>query len=334
MSPHQATGHAVVVVMAKQPAVGRTKTRLCPPLSAVEAAELYQALLDDTITLVSRLRRFRLAAAVTPPAAIDAMRASVPRDALLVPVAGADIGACLDQATGHLFARGFCRVIALNSDGPTLPAEHIERAEALLEQADVVLGPNVDGGYYLIGLRRPCPDLFRDIAWSTGRVAAQTLDRAAALGLSVALLPPWYDVDTAADLERLRIELAGLPPQALTCTRRFFAREEVRRRDDARRERVCPRGLGGPAAEGEQPMSARSLCLSRFGGLAVGQEDEQKRYFREKRLYTLQVESTNACPAGCVYCYAGSDPEGHVGACLAGHSRAPARCRMPRCSRY
>jgi glycosyltransferase A (GT-A) superfamily protein (DUF2064 family) len=167
------------------------------------------------------------------------MRQSVPRESLLVPVEGADIGVCLSQATGQLFAGGSCRVISLNSDGPTLPAAYIERAVALLEQSDVVLGPSEDGGYYLVGLRRPCPDMFLDIAWSTARVAAQTLERAAALGLTVALLPPWYDVDTAADLERLRAELAGLPPHALTCTRKFFAREEVRRRDDARRERLA-----------------------------------------------------------------------------------------------
>ena len=236
MSGWQVTGRSVVVIMAKQPAVGRTKTRLCPPLSPCEAAELYKALLHDTITLVSRLRRIRLAAAVTPPSAIDTMRSSLPDDAILVPVEGADIGVCLSQATGHLFAAGFCRVIALNSDGPTLPAAYIARAHALLEQSDVVLGPNADGGYYLVGLRRPCPELFCDIAWSTARVTAQTVDRAAALGLSVALLPSWYDVDTAADLERLRVELACLPSQTLACTRRFFARQQVHRRDDARRE--------------------------------------------------------------------------------------------------
>jgi len=227
MSGEQALRRSVVVIMAKHPEVGRTKTRLCPPLSPSGAAELYEALLNDTITLVSCLQGIRLAVAVTPAAAVTAWRPGVPEGALLLPVEGADIGVCLSQATGHLFAEGFSRVLALNSDGPTLPAAHIERAEALLERSDVVLGPSEDGGYYLVGLRRPSPDLFRDIAWSTACVMAQTLDRAAALGLSVALLPSWYDIDTAADLERLRAELACLPPHTLAWTRRFFVQHEV-----------------------------------------------------------------------------------------------------------
>jgi rSAM/selenodomain-associated transferase 1 len=231
MSREQALRRSVVVIMAKRPEVGRTKTRLCPPLSPSGAAELYEALLNDTIALVSSLQGIRLAVAVTPPAAIIGWQPGVPEDALLLPVAGADIGVCLSQATGRLFAEGFARVLALNSDGPTLPAAHLERARSLLERSDVVLGPSEDGGYYLVGLRRPSPDLFRDIAWSTARVMPQTLDRAVALGLSVALLPSWYDIDTGADLERLRAELACLPRHALAWTRRFIARHDVSARN-------------------------------------------------------------------------------------------------------
>ena len=76
----------------------------------------------------------------------------------------------------------------------------------------------------MIGLKQACPELFRDIEWSSERVTAQTLARAQAVELSVALLPPWYDVDTSADLDRLQGELATLPATALPHTRRFFAR--------------------------------------------------------------------------------------------------------------
>jgi uncharacterized protein len=221
---------SVVVIMAKQPAAGRTKTRLCPPLSPADAAELSEALLLDTAALVSGVRDVELAVAVTPSAAVETMRPGLPAAALLLPVEGADVGACLGQATSRLFAAGFSRVMALNADGPTLPGTYIEQADALLGRNDVVLGPSEDGGYYLVGLRRPCPDLFRDIAWSTAGVMLQTVDRAAALGFSAALLPPWYDVDTAADLERLRRELACLPPRALANTRRFFAERAKRDR--------------------------------------------------------------------------------------------------------
>jgi glycosyltransferase A (GT-A) superfamily protein (DUF2064 family) len=104
-----------------------------------------------------------------------------------------------------------------------LPAEYVERAVDLLTNSDVVIGPAEDGGYYLIGLRQKHPGLFSDIAWSSSRVAAQTLERAATLGLTAARLPPWYDVDTPADLERLRAELVSLPPDVVPHTRRFLA---------------------------------------------------------------------------------------------------------------
>jgi glycosyltransferase A (GT-A) superfamily protein (DUF2064 family) len=237
----------VLVIMAKQPAVGRTKTRLSPPLTPAEAAALYEAMLRDTIQLGARLEGVRLAIAVTPPEAVSTFRRIGPPGVILLPVAGVDIGDCLSQVLGRLLAAGHPQAIALNSDGPTLPESRLRQAFAWLDadnadagrrrpgsgrqhpadnkhpSADVVLGPSEDGGYYLIGLKQACPELFRDIEWSSERVTAQTLARAQAMGLSVALLPPWYDVDTSADLARLQGELATLPPEALPHTRRFFA---------------------------------------------------------------------------------------------------------------
>ena len=92
----------VAVIMAKEPAVGRTKTRLCPPLSPFDAAGLYEALLHDTIALVSSVRGVRLAVAVTPASAIPAFRLRVPHDALLLPVEyrGAYRDKVVDVATG------------------------------------------------------------------------------------------------------------------------------------------------------------------------------------------------------------------------------------------
>jgi hypothetical protein len=164
----------------------------------------------------------QLAIAVTPPGAIALFEEWSPSGTLLLPITGVDIGDCLAQVLGQLLARGHTQALALNSDGPTLPASHLCRAIAYLDEADVVLGPGEDGGYYLIGLKEPHPALFRDIDWSTERVTAQTLARAEALGLNVALLPAWYDVDTASDLERLRVEVAALPDDAVPHTRRFL----------------------------------------------------------------------------------------------------------------
>jgi hypothetical protein len=180
-------------------------------------------MLSDTIELVSGLRGSELAIAVTPPAAAGAMRALAPAGSRILAVAGADIGECLHGVMQQLFSAGFTRVVAISSDGPTLPVARLEQARARLEDHDVVVGPADDGGYYLIGLRQPQPGLFHGVSWSTDRVAAQTRERAAALGLTVAELPPWYDVDTPADLARLQAELTSLPAAVAQGTRTLLA---------------------------------------------------------------------------------------------------------------
>ena len=110
----------------------------------------------------------------------------------------------------------------IGSDVPTLPSAVLGAALERLAGADLVLGPSEDGGYYLIGLREPRAALFADMAWSTEIVFEETMRRASALGLDVGLLPAWFDVDTAADLERLEAALAAPGPGARH-TRRFFA---------------------------------------------------------------------------------------------------------------
>lgn len=217
-------GATIVVVMAKLPEPGKTKTRLCPRLTPDEAADLYEALLGDTLDLVSGLRGPAVAVAVSPPRAIEQMARLAPPTVRVLGVEGADIGECLHRATQRLFRAGFMRVLAINSDSPTLPAEYIGRAVELLSANDVVMGPAEDGGYYLIGLRQQQPGLFVDIAWSSPHVVAQTLECAGRLGLTVARLPPWYDVDTPADLDRLRAELAVRPIGIAPRTRAFLAR--------------------------------------------------------------------------------------------------------------
>jgi len=114
------------------------------------------------------------------------------------------MGERLCGAFEDAFARGACNPVLIGSDSPTLPGELIASASRALEAHDVVIGPAVDGGYYLIGLRRPCPRLFEGIDWSTDRVLAQTQQRAREAGLAVFYLPYWYDIDTAADLELLK----------------------------------------------------------------------------------------------------------------------------------
>lgn len=217
---------AALVIMAKQPQVGRTKTRLTPPLRPEQAAGLYEALLRDTIDLVAGLEAVDLAVAITPAAAQPYFERITPPATWLLPVQGADIGVCLQQALGGLLDRGYSRALALNADGPTLPRAYLRQALDLLEDNELVLGPGDDGGYYLIGLKKLHRPLFRDIAWSTPQVLPQTRQRAAELGLQTALTPQWYDVDTLEDLRHLLAELPSLPPDRLAHTRAFLAQAD------------------------------------------------------------------------------------------------------------
>jgi hypothetical protein len=111
----------------------------------------------------------------------------------------------------------------MNSDGPTLPLDCLTGAfEKLANGADVVLGPAEDGGYYLIGLRRPAPRLLREVRMSTPHVLADTLAIAAQERLHVEMLPVWYDVDDAASLARLRVDLGTAPPDIARHSRAFL----------------------------------------------------------------------------------------------------------------
>ena len=124
----------------------------------------------------------------------------------------------------------------LNSDSPTLPTDILRRAAALLLEEGrecCVLGPAEDGGYYLLGMRRPHARLFADIAWSTGTVADDTRLRARELGLHVVELPEWYDVDDRAALRRLLDERddpardAFAAPATAACVERLGVRERL-----------------------------------------------------------------------------------------------------------
>jgi glycosyltransferase A (GT-A) superfamily protein (DUF2064 family) len=111
----------------------------------------------------------------------------------------------------------------MDSDSPTLPHRYLSQAfDVLSDGADVVLGPCDDGGYYLIGMKKPMPRLLRDVQMSTPSVAAETIALAKEEGLSLVSLPMWYDVDDAVSLSRLRREIESLHPSAVVHTREFL----------------------------------------------------------------------------------------------------------------
>ena len=143
------------------------------------------------------------------PDSVAFFRDALPDEVRLLEAWWPDFGDCLYGAIDQLLTLGHASAVVLNSDSPTLPTSLlVETAEVLSHPGDrAVLGPSTDGGYYLLGLKARHRRLFEDITWSTDQVAEQTLARAAEIGLSVHLLPAWYDVDDAQSLSVLYGEL-------------------------------------------------------------------------------------------------------------------------------
>ena len=212
-----------LIVVAKRPAPGQTKTRLSPPLKPEQAARLYEAFLLDTLDLVRSVPRTRPLIAYLPQAERGYFTALAPDFGLLLQ-RGSNLGERLDNALTECLTNGCEQAVIMDSDSPTLPAEYLAQAfDALAAGADGVLGACDDGGYYLIGLRRPAPRLLREVQMSTPSVVRETLALAEAENLQMAQLPMWYDVDTVWDLERLRAELGRLPPERGAHTRQTLA---------------------------------------------------------------------------------------------------------------
>ena len=211
-SPH--TSHltpqrTAVVIFAKAPIPGLVKTRLCPPLTPDEAATLHGSFILDALertkAAVAQLKlpidRYL---ACAPSATHVFFKIMEERQGVkLIDQVGDDLGARMNQAFQTLFAQRYRQVLLVGTDVPTLPLDHFKQALTALEPHDLVLGPALDGGYYLIGLKRPAPELFADIPWSTDQVLRRTQEKAATIGFKASLIEPWRDVDTLADLEAL-----------------------------------------------------------------------------------------------------------------------------------
>jgi rSAM/selenodomain-associated transferase 1 len=213
-----------LLIVAKRPVPGQTKTRLCPPLVPDEAARLYECFLRDTLDVARAVPHVTRHIAYLPHGE-SAYFHQLAADFVLVPQVGDSLGERLDHALTHCLRDGFERAVIMDSDSPTLPPAYVAQAFDVLDDADVALGPCEDGGYYLIGVKRPQPRLLREVRMSTSNVLRDTLSLAEQAGLRVSLLPMWYDVDTVQELYRLRDELRaeadGLSPH----TREFLRRE-------------------------------------------------------------------------------------------------------------
>jgi rSAM/selenodomain-associated transferase 1 len=195
-----------LVVMARYPQVGTTKTRLARTIGHEEAVRLYRAFLTDLAQKFAG-QACDLYWAYTP-AEVDYLSFMATLAPSLIkymhafPQQGIDLGARLHHVFRWTHDRGYQRTIVIGSDSPQISLEIVKQSQKALDTADVVLGPADDGGYYLIAMRRPF-DVFRDIPMSTSVVAQKTIELAQSQGLKVHTLENLFDIDEWPDLVRL-----------------------------------------------------------------------------------------------------------------------------------
>lgn len=187
-------------LFAKPPAPGRVKTRLAATLGADAAAALAAAFLRDTAAALQLVSRADLILATTEP---NARHPGVPDAVPRWPQGEGDLGARLERVLSRALDHAPW-AIALGADSPGAPlALYRAAARALDAGADAVIGHALDGGFYLLGLRRCPPGLFAELPWSASDTGAAMAARLAARGLRCVVIDPWFDVDTPTDLARL-----------------------------------------------------------------------------------------------------------------------------------
>jgi uncharacterized protein len=202
-----------LVILTKAPEPGQSKTRLVPPLSFEEAAELARALLLDQLQNLARFTAAQLFIAFTPPSATNFFETLLSHEGSCFSQQGYSLGDRMRHAFEVLFSRGFSRVLLIGGDLPAVPLETLADAVAVLENknSEVVLGPSLDGGYYLVGMSRLIPEIFEGILWSRPDVLTLTTAKLVALKRKYKLISPWYDIDTIDDLRHLKSDIAAAP---------------------------------------------------------------------------------------------------------------------------
>ena len=188
---------SALLLFIKNPIPGKTKTRLAADVGNDMALKMYHVLTDWTRQQASALtgvhRYLWYSNSVTEN---DAWPAADYDKHLQQ---GDDLGQRMEHALAHAFAAGHDRAVIIGSDCPGVTTAYLESAFAQLDDHDLVVGPALDGGYTLLGMRTLHPKLLRNVEWSTESVLPVTLERAAAANLSVHQLPPLSDVDYLAD---------------------------------------------------------------------------------------------------------------------------------------
>lgn len=192
-----------VIVFAKAPVAGQAKTRLIPALGALGAARLAERLLDATVAQACEADIGPVELCCTPDRSHPAFERMARLHRVTLGLQGeGDLGERMARALARAL-NVYRRAVLIGTDAPALDAAYLRGASAALADHDAVFGPATDGGYTLVGLRKPARELFEGISWSTSQVMAQTRKQVARLGLSCAELALLGDVDEAADLRHV-----------------------------------------------------------------------------------------------------------------------------------
>lgn len=193
-----------LIIFTRYPQAGQVKTRLIPALGAEGATKLHQRMAEHTLAQARALRQTRALSIevwFTGSSTLTQMQEWLGTDVDYYAQPEGDLGDRMTFAFQSAFAKGYTAAIIVGTDCPDLSTALIEQSFSALAQNELVLGPAIDGGYYLIGLRRLVPELFAGIAWSTAEVLAQTFAIAQQLKLTALLLPYLTDIDVPKDLE-------------------------------------------------------------------------------------------------------------------------------------
>ena len=197
-----------LVLFAKAPIAGEVKTRLQPEITPENSARLQEAMIKDSISLMSEINNVEKIIYFLPiekKYVFEKFTDGLPFH--LNCQNGVDLGEKMANSFHDLFNKGFFRVVVIGTDSPTLPKEYISKAFIDLNNADLVIGPSIDGGYYLIGFKEKVLPVFSPVEWGSNKVLLQTEELIKIHNLKLSLLPVHYDIDTIEDLRYLKTHL-------------------------------------------------------------------------------------------------------------------------------
>jgi rSAM/selenodomain-associated transferase 1 len=203
-----------VILFARDPILGQVKTRLSSSFDDGTILRLYTCFVEDSLEKIRKVDNADCFVGISPSNLSGFFNGIEGSDTKLFVQQGKDLGDKMRQAFVDRFAEGYKKVVIIGSDSPSLPVSYIN--QALTSDKDLMLGPSTDGGYYLIAMTGKVSEVFSGVAWGTDHVLDETLSRVKKTGISLELLPVWYDVDLPEDLKFLKTHM-GLIAQSGLC---------------------------------------------------------------------------------------------------------------------